>query len=404
MAEPDPGFNQGVYNCLNSIAQTLSSQRVREYVRTYDGNSHDFQDWSKSLEKFATTNSIADSATMLNLALRTTTGAISDYIHRYVASAEQDKSWQNLKAELTVRFAAVVGAEHARALLKRLRQCPEESIAVYGERLINLTKDAYPEMARDGLNVDAQVVLEQRLVSDFVDGLYRHDIKRKLIKLKPTTLSRAQELALAEENLNIICPQKTEYPKGYNSDFRRTRSPARSPARFSEYKGPNLRPPRQTSPVFPHNENRSPLNRYDRPPRVTFEEPASWEEPMEVDQLRSQKCSVCFRYGHRAAECRRRRRVNEIETGGTSRRQNEIQNSGGAPRTFGKGQNARGNLSTPRPAQPPQWSRRPENGSNPEVIRRCWHCNSPHHLRYQCDAYKAQTGNRSYSIQAKRLN
>ena len=62
-----------------------------------------------------------------------------------VRSSPLRGTWQELKRQLTLRFAEVTDEQHAFALLQRVRQEKDESVPLFPERLQTLANEAFPE-------------------------------------------------------------------------------------------------------------------------------------------------------------------------------------------------------------------------------------------------------------------
>ena len=77
------------------------------------------------------------------VAFQGTVGYISDYIQRWMTE-QPGGTWVQLKADLRARYGEAADEEQARALLRKCRQGPQESVTMYAERLRQLFEDAYP--------------------------------------------------------------------------------------------------------------------------------------------------------------------------------------------------------------------------------------------------------------------
>ena len=77
------------------------------------------------------------------VAFQGTVGYISDYIQRWMRE-QPGGTWVQLKADLRARYGEAADEEQARALLRKYRQGPQESVTMYAERLRQLFEDAYP--------------------------------------------------------------------------------------------------------------------------------------------------------------------------------------------------------------------------------------------------------------------
>ncbi|MCF1458970.1 MAG: retrotransposon gag domain-containing protein [Shewanella sp.] len=234
---------QTLSNQIVALSSVVQAHSVSTIVPTYDGTPSKFKDWVKALGKYGMLTGCDDEKLKL-LALQTSQGALSDFIHRWI-STHQQKSWKDLKTELQTRFSEVVDRSYALSLLRQVKQKRDESVQIYAERLISLAEDAYQEAA----NTTELGQIERQLVGYFTDGLYYDFLKMKVMRDNPERLQTAVGIAMQEQNVR---------------------------KRF------NLRTGRD------------------------FE--GRREEPMEVDASKPKRCQLCRKLGHEATTCRVRKR------------------------------------------------------------------------------------------------
>ena len=91
-------------------------------------------------------------------------------------NAKADYDWVKVKAELYVRYTQVSNQQQAH-LLHRIKQNPEEDIAVFAGRIKEVAKIAFSD-------VQGHAVQEQ-LVHIFVSGLSFYYLKVRIFKLNP---------------------------------------------------------------------------------------------------------------------------------------------------------------------------------------------------------------------------
>jgi len=130
----------------------------------FDGNSKTFNSWIKELDKIAFLSNFDDRKRQL-CAYQYSTGLVSDYIKRYMESARY-ATWPELKENLTSRFSSVIDRPKAFEMLVNCRQRRDEDIQFYGERLLGLAEQAYPDQ-----NDHTKALIESQLLTIFMSGI-----------------------------------------------------------------------------------------------------------------------------------------------------------------------------------------------------------------------------------------
>ena len=187
-AQPAPRRQEA----LVSISET---QTVASIVPNFSGDPTKYREWEKALDKAQTLLNAAPDKKMY-YAFQRSSSVVSDFIQRFLDSADpRERTWTELRNQLTTRFAEVVDPQYALALLWRTRQGKQESVPVYGERLFAIAQDAYT--AQDMTNP----AIERQLVATFIDGLNNEQMKFKLTRENPPTFEQALIMAANEQNL-----------------------------------------------------------------------------------------------------------------------------------------------------------------------------------------------------------
>ena len=98
---------------MGAMTRALNAQGVAQMVRTFSGEAKDFRDWVKSIDKCHVLMG-GDVETKMMIAYQTSSGVVSDFIHRYLNTvAVGDRTWDNLYQQLSHRFAEVTDEQHA---------------------------------------------------------------------------------------------------------------------------------------------------------------------------------------------------------------------------------------------------------------------------------------------------
>lgn len=176
---------------LANVSQALTTQGVSTSVIKFDGNSRNFREWIKSIEKYSILADIPDARKKM-VAYQSSGGAVSGFIQRYMV-ANPNNTWQQLKEQLAVRFSDVTDRQMALSLLRTVKQKQGENIQIFAERILSLAEEAYQNQGGDAV--------ERQLIDIFVDGLTQDNLKLKILRDQPDTLQGAIAIATNEQNL-----------------------------------------------------------------------------------------------------------------------------------------------------------------------------------------------------------
>ena len=178
---------------IAGLSTIVGAQGIAQIVHKFDGDPKHYKTWIKSIEKYALLTNLHDDRVKL-VAYQSSGGSVSDFIQRYL-SEHTDKSWADLKAELTSRFAEISDPQHAFMLLRKAKQKSDENVQLFAERLLALAEEAFA-----GQNGGATAI-ERQLVGFFIDGLAHDYLKMKVMRENPATLQAAVTSAMNEQNL-----------------------------------------------------------------------------------------------------------------------------------------------------------------------------------------------------------
>lgn len=194
MADQDIGavFNNLATQMAN-VSSAVGTQGIAQVVTSFDGDNKQFKSWIKSVEKYAALAGIGPDRIKM-IAYQSSRGAVSDFIQRYL-NDHPNNTWDQLKAELTTRFAEITDPQHAFMLLRKVKQNPTENVQLYAEKLLALAEEAFVGQPGGIQPIEAQ------LVGFFIDGLAHDYLKMKVMRDNPATLGAAVNSAMNEQNL-----------------------------------------------------------------------------------------------------------------------------------------------------------------------------------------------------------
>ena len=176
MADADIGrIFENLGRELGNVSAVVGTQSISQVIPAYTGSPSEFKLWIKNIEKYGMLTGLTDDKLKL-VAYQSSRNEISDFICRYL-SENQAGTWDDFKAELTVRFAEIQDPMHAFTLLRTIKQHTSESCQLYAERLLSLAQQAF-----EGCDQNLQLI-ERQLIGFFIDGLQHDYLKMKVMRL-----------------------------------------------------------------------------------------------------------------------------------------------------------------------------------------------------------------------------
>ena len=173
---------------LGEMTRAIHTQGIAQMIQPFDGQPFRFRTWMKAIDKYAALVGANDALKVI-IAYQLSSGVVSDFVKRFLEEADIG-TWQELKRQLTLRFAEVTDEQHAFALLQRVRQERDESVPLFPEWLQTLANEAFPE-GQGG-------PVQRQLVGFFIDGLAHDYLKMKLMCENPMEFERAVGIATEE--------------------------------------------------------------------------------------------------------------------------------------------------------------------------------------------------------------
>ena len=157
-------ISQGQLRQLSTISHLLGTQNAQASLIKYNGDPKKFQEWMRSLEKYALLVGATGSEGLKTLALQSSEGPVSDFLVRYFKN-DRTCTWDRVLGELKARFADIVDSQHGLQVLRTTKQKCGEMVQVYAESLLRVAEQAWPDQPLD------QALIQRQLIDIFIDGL-----------------------------------------------------------------------------------------------------------------------------------------------------------------------------------------------------------------------------------------
>jgi len=270
-----PELFQNLNEQIKDVKTAISTQTISQVVQSFDGNSKEFKNWIKNVEKYGTLTNL-DENKLKFVAYQSSKGLVSDYIHRFLTD-DSTGTWTDLKEQLKLRFAEIQDPQYAFSLLKTTKQRTDENVQIYAERLLSLATDAYENI--EG-NLDYK---EKQLVEIFIDGLSHDYLRLKLMRENHATLSNALKSAIHEQSVRHNYMKLKLMREGHITLSNAVKSAIKEQSIRARF------------------ELRSQINGLDNI--------ATNNVQADIDFIRSSiVCTYCKKHGHSIEICRRRQR------------------------------------------------------------------------------------------------
>ena len=250
---------------FSAMGMNFNFQTLTQNVH-FSGQPKYFRKWTQDLDRIILSSNVPmaeQSDTYKKVAWSTARGAVAEVITRRAADHPHE-TWEELKAELKIRFGPTVDSSHASRVLRNQFQKRNESVQSFAERLLDLAEDAYPD---EDL---ASPIIQRQLSDIFVEHLLDSDMSVRIARKEKVTLTENLELAIKEQNL------QRKFQVRYDN------RPLGQPKRSAQQQRPQQQPQQ--------------LQEWSDPRDI---------EPMEIDSIRhaGYRCYGCFKVGHLRDDC-----------------------------------------------------------------------------------------------------
>ena len=341
---------------------TAISVPLLQVVKIFEGDPTAYKTWERELERYAQMAKLQD-VDIPRIAYVTCSGSVEPFIRRYLEECEKESelpTWSELKQLLQKRFGDVSDPNSAMAMLRKMRQTPEENVQIFSERFLRIAEDAYPLSCRN--DEPTRKMIEKQLVDIFCDSLYYDYLRLKVMREDPKDFETAVNIAMNEQNL-----RKRFYLR---SGDELTSSFGKESAQ------------QQNSPNYGSNYRSASLSRSPWPSKVRSENRV--EEPMDVDHLRKNVCYKCRQPGHKSRDCPRNTRQTNNPRYGPNTQRMAINAAETSP-----SDNRRGVGIERR--ETPEWVKRAE----------CWSCHAIGHIQRNCPNRRAYSARYNPSFSSR---
>ena len=192
---------------------SMVNAQVLSNIKQFKGEPAKFKAWIKDVEGHVQAVGGGDKE-RIAIASQSAGGVIADFLFRFQNDhdvAAGPLTWDVVRTELSARFGDVVDAGHAMSKLRSMSQKVSESVTVFGERILDVAQDAFP-------NEDlANPLIGRQLVDIFIDGLIEDPVAKKLMRENPADLPAAVILAQGETRLYVKWAQRKRVGKFSNT-------------------------------------------------------------------------------------------------------------------------------------------------------------------------------------------
>ena len=177
---------------LRGLGQQLAKQSATHAIERFKGDTSRLKPWLKSIEKEA----VLSGCNETKLAYQTADDIASSFLTRFLAT-NNGATWETVKKQLTETFGDGQDSAQALGALRKIRQKPNETIQIFGERILELAEDAFSG------HETSDPLVQRQLIDFLIDGLLSGSIAKKILRDDPRTFKDAIESAKKEQGFQI---------------------------------------------------------------------------------------------------------------------------------------------------------------------------------------------------------
>ncbi len=127
---------------MADLTTAVGTQGIAQMVPSFDGTPSKYKNWIRAIEKYCFLMNLTGDHRVKKIAFQTSTDGVSSFLQRVLRDNE-DITWEQLKVELSARFAEITDSQHAFSLLRTIRQKQGESCHIFAERMLGLAEISY---------------------------------------------------------------------------------------------------------------------------------------------------------------------------------------------------------------------------------------------------------------------
>ena len=174
---------------LSRAMLTLGELQISSNIPYFSGETGRFKTWLSEIEKLAVIFPEFDKKKCIAVAYHRSQGEVCAFIKRYI-SDHPNSTYEEFRSELAQRFSPPDDKSLAFHRLKGIKQRSNESVTMFGERLLTISREAFEPAALS--------VVEPQLIGFFVDGLIDARVRESVLRAKPDTLRNALKASVDE--------------------------------------------------------------------------------------------------------------------------------------------------------------------------------------------------------------